>query len=197
MNLIFRALKYNFIQTRVDLCAISSFCVTVKLILWFLPHKLQARGGHSHGDAFALSSCLTGWACHLFLLSLSFLFFVPWIMKSLQAYSSAPKNVSWKKRGLFKPRMPSWASLDPLNGIIIPEAFSTSLEWNILLRINGMVTMQRDARNLGANLMGRLPSLLASTSSNESKVTYGRAGISDKSYWVLLMSQDLVTRSRK
>lgn len=33
MNLVFGALKYIFIRAVVNLCAVSSFCITVKLIL--------------------------------------------------------------------------------------------------------------------------------------------------------------------
>lgn len=65
MNLIFKALKYNFIQTSVNLCVISSFCITVKSILWFLPHKLQPWGCESLGAAFALSSLLVSQARHV------------------------------------------------------------------------------------------------------------------------------------
>lgn len=96
--------------------------------------------------------------------------------------SSQPKRCVLRNSGLLDPGcVLGLLGFSNLN--IIPEALGTLLELNVLLRINRMITMQINAPNnmstirklTAINVNGCLPSFLALTSSNESKVTHGSA----------------------
>lgn len=152
MNLIFGALKYSFIQPVVNLCAISSFCITVKLILRFLPHKLQACGSDRLGDVSVLSS-LVSRAGHVACFSF-FNFFPSEPHLALQACSSdsgsEPKKCILKKDGLLGPGCILLALFGSSKRNVIPEAFRVLLGWNVLLRITRTITMPLNAHNMSS-----------------------------------------------